>query len=62
MTVRLDDSNKALMANLAQAQEDAAGTRKELTVTLVTFKAELNTTMGALSGESLKARETLADI
>jgi DNA recombination protein RmuC len=61
LTVRLDDSNKALMANLAQAQADAAGARKELAETLVTFKAELNTTMGALTGESLKARETLAE-
>jgi DNA recombination protein RmuC len=61
LTVRLEDSNKALMANLAQAQTDTAGTRKELTETLVTFKAELNTAMGALTGESLKARETLAE-
>jgi DNA recombination protein RmuC len=61
LTVRLEDSNKALMANLAQAQADATATRKELTETLGAFKTELNATMGSLTAESTKARELLAE-
>lgn len=61
LTVRLDDSSKALIANLAQAHTDAATNRKELTDTLSAFKNELNATMTALTGESLKAREALGE-
>lgn len=61
LSIRLEEANKALMANLSQAQVDSATNRKELTETLVGFKGELNATMTALTGESLKAREVLAE-
>lgn len=61
ISARLDESNKALVANLAQVQADAATTRKELTETLTLFKGELTTTLGALTAESSKAREALAE-
>ncbi len=57
---RLDESSKALLANLVQAQADSAAARNELSGTLTVFRAELTTTAAALGAESIKSRELIS--
>lgn len=58
---RLDESSKALLANLAQGQADSAVARQELSTTLSVFRAELTTTAATLGAESVKSRELIAE-
>ncbi len=58
---RLDETSKGLLAHLSQAQADASTTRKELVDALAGFRTELASSLGALSLESAKSREALAD-
>lgn len=50
-----------LQGHLVQSQADAAATRKELADALAGFRAELTASVGALSAESLQARQALAE-
>ncbi|KRC16550.1 DNA recombination protein RmuC [Acidovorax sp. Root219] len=58
---RLEESSKALLANLAQGQADSAVARKELSDTLTGFRTELTTTTAGLAAESVKSREAMAE-
>ncbi|GBU15363.1 hypothetical protein AwPolaro_07410 [Polaromonas sp.] len=58
---RLDESGKALLANLAQGQSDSAMARKELSETLAVFRRELTATASTLAAESIKSRHAMLD-
>ena len=58
---RLDETTKGLLAHLAQAQSDAATTRKELNEALTGFRTELTTAVGGLESESVKSREAMTE-
>ncbi|MFZ4624258.1 MAG: DNA recombination protein RmuC [Rhodoferax sp.] len=50
VSTRLDETSKGLLAHLAQAQVDAATTRKELVDALAGFRTEINSQLGIMSG------------
>jgi DNA recombination protein RmuC len=61
VSARLDDTSKNLLAHLTQAQADAATTRKELVDALAGFRVELSASLAALTGESVKSRQAMAE-
>ncbi|MCW5263517.1 DNA recombination protein RmuC [Verminephrobacter eiseniae] len=58
---RLEESNKALLAHLAQGQSDSATARKELSDTLTGFRTELTTTTAALVKQSGESRQAMGE-
>jgi len=61
VSTRLDETSKGLRESLAQSQQDAANTRKELQDALALFRTELTTSVSSLSIESTRARETMLE-
>lgn len=57
----LDESSQALRAQLAQARTDAEATRVTLGEALAGFRSELTATTAALTAESTRSRQAMAD-
>ena len=58
---RLDETGKALLAHLTQAQTDSATSRKEMNDALTGFRTELTTAVSTLGLESIKSRDAMLE-
>lgn len=59
VSARLDDNGQALRAYVLHAQTDAAQARKELSESLVSFRAGLTQTLSQLAAETVQSRDAM---